>query len=88
MAKKRANKKIQKIEVDAIPSSWSEDIKVESTVEPKVEEVIQVTISEEEQIKIQLKEIQLLLNLASQVKNRTELITRQMGLQIKLKNLK
>ena len=40
MAKKRANKKIQKIEVDAIPSSWSEDIKVESTVEPKVEEVI------------------------------------------------
>tara|TARA_R110002049_G_scaffold7751_8_gene43860 strand:- start:445 stop:684 length:240 start_codon:yes stop_codon:yes gene_type:complete len=79
MAKKRANKKIQKIEVDAI---------VESTVEPKVEEVIQVTISEEEQIKIQLKEIQLLLNLASQVKNRTELITRQMGLQIKLKNLK
>lgn len=72
MANKKARvKKVKAIEIEKIEA-------------PIVEEVI---ISEADQLKIQLKEIQQLLNGGYDTKNRSSLLQSQMELQIKLKNL-
>ena len=76
--KKTSKKKVQAIELDAPDAGWNTPIVVE-------EKLIQV--SEKDIIKKDLKEIQDKLNSASQIKGRTELLTSQMNLQIKLKNL-
>jgi len=61
--------------------------KIES-IEIEINEPLEILISEKDQIKIDLKEIELLLNTGNVTKNRTALLTSQMELQIKLKNLK
>ena len=61
--------------------------KIES-IEIEINEPLEILISEKDQIKIDLKEIELLLNRGNVTKNRTALLTSQMELQIKLKNLK
>lgn len=71
-----ANKKTRVKKVKAI--------EIEKIEAPIIEEVI---ISEADQLKIQLKEIQQLLNGGYDTKNRSSLLQSQMELQIKLKNL-
>lgn len=58
--------------------------------EIKIEEIIEVqeiVISKKDQIKKDLKEIQILLNGGYDTKNRSSLLNRQMELQIQLKSL-
>ena len=72
--KKAKNKKVKAIKIEAI-----DPIIIET---PK-----EIFISEKEQIKIDLKEIQQLLNSDTQSKKRGDLLISQMELQIKLKSL-
>ena len=72
--KKAKNKKVKAIEIEVI-----DPIIIEA---PK-----EIFISEKEQIKIDLKEIQQLLNGDTQSKKRGDLLISQMELQIKLKSL-
>lgn len=75
MASKKTKKEFIEVEI-AQPKEIKEQPK-------KVKKVI----SEKEQIKIELKKIQDLLNGGYDTKNRSSLLKRQMDLQIKLKNL-
>lgn len=65
------------------------NIKAKKVTVEQIEVVqpIEIVISEKEQIKIELKEVQDKLNEGYDIKNRTSLLRSQQELQIKLKNL-
>lgn len=56
-------------------------------IEIEVNEPIEIVISEKEQIKIELKDIQCKLNSGYDTKYRNSLLKSQQTLQIKLKNI-
>lgn len=86
MANKKISDKIENIEIEAIETGWEKSAKEEPKVEVKKQKKVKV-VSEKEKFQKELKKIQTQLNAGYNTKNRTALLTSQMELQIKLRNL-